>query len=257
MQQGFEELKKVFCRADLHDFLTSLTTEEKLYLYQHIAEGSQRALVVGGNSSENWGIFLGDTPCALLSDFVSRHSVYYLRDHPDLLSKFEKKLLSIGGDYFICSSKIKDLIRDGNLADAEALFYGLFVNALFPNFIQEQLKKYGKWDIKSSEGWESFINHLTMSGKYLEAVSLIQGLAEQFQSRSFQSWVKAPLSGICRMENNVHDLMAKLEKGEEIVQSSYYSAHPTDGYLIINSAIQQGLVEKQRFKRSFRIVLKK
>ena len=257
MQQGFEELNKVFCRADLCDFLASLTTEEKSHLCQHIAEGSKRALVVvGGGTSENWGVLLGTMPSAFLSCFVSRHSVYYLRTCPDLLNKFEKKLFEIGGDYFVCSSKIKDFISEGNLADTEALFYGLFMNSLFPIFIQKQLKNYGKWDIRSSEGWESFIKHLTMSGKYRQAESLIQGLADQFQNRTFQSWVKSPLSWIRKMENKVNALMTKLKKGEEIVQSSYYSANHEDGHFVINSARQQGLVEKQRFKRSFRIVLK-
>jgi hypothetical protein len=256
VRQEIEALNEVFRGVNLRDFWDSLTTEEKSYLYQHIAEGSKQALTVGGGSSENWGAFLGATPCTFLANFVSEHSVYHLKTRPDLLAKFEKQLSLVGGDYFVCSSKIKDLIRDGKAADAKALFYGPFMNRLFSNFIQKQLKDYGKWDIRSSEGWESFINYLIMSGRYREAESLIQGLADRFHNRTFQSWVKTPLSWIRTMESKVNALVAKLKQGEEIIQSSYYSANPEDGYLVINSAMQQGLVEKQRFKRSFRIVLR-
>jgi hypothetical protein len=96
-----------------------------------------------------------------------------------------------------------------------------------------------------------------MGGKYQEVESLIHDLAARFPNTSFQKWIKDPLPSIRKLESKISALIARLANGEEIIQANYYSEQPEDGYFVIKSAIQQGLVEKQRYKRSYRIMLRK
>lgn len=250
VRNPMRKLEKAFEEALLDDLWAQLSKEEREFLVDHLEKNNGRGLTTS-NSPE---YLLPNQAVHFLAGFLDPVCIYYLKDDSSIKEKFEKKLSELGGEYFYYSSKIAQLLENHEEEEAKALFFGPFLSKLFPSFIRNTINEYHKWDISGVKGWDAFIEHLIDSGSYVEAISLIAKMSSLIGDTGFSAWVETPLPWIETVKLKIAELIERLEQGEEIIQSNYKKEYD-NAYSILHIAEKQGIVRREKFKRSFRILL--